>query len=181
MISIDQVLLLQQKVESAVQKIVELKSENDALRRQCSELTNALSEKTELLNSFTADEKKIEDSILGALDRLNKIENSVLSQAGQNAAPKSEAATLPANNTDAEVSKPAPVENPVTVNQNQEQPAKPAVEPQNNSFTENAEAEDNPAEVPSDDVESEDVVAPEFDMDTTSEESEEKEEKFDIF
>lgn len=142
MISIDQVLLLQQKVESAVQKIVELKSENDALRRQCSELTNALSEKTELLNSFTADEKKIEDSILGALDRLNKIENSILSQAGQNAAPKSEAATLPASNTD---------------------------------------AEDNTAEVPSDDIESEDVVTPEFDMNTTSEESEEKEEKFDIF
>ena len=142
MISIDQVLLLQQKVESAVQKIVELKSENDALRRQCSELTNALSEKTELLNSFTADEKKIEDSILGALDRLNKIENSVLSQAGQNVAPKSEAAPLPANNTD---------------------------------------AEDNTAEVPSNDIKSEDVVSPEFDMDTTSEEPEEKEEKFDIF
>lgn len=142
MISIDQVLLLQQKVESAVQKIVELKSENDALRRQCSELTNALSEKTELLNSFTADEKKIEDSILGALDRLNKIENSVLSQAGQNAAPKSEAAPFPTNNTD---------------------------------------AEDNTAEVPSDDIKSEDVIAPEFDMDTTSEEPEEKEEKFDIF
>lgn len=142
MISFDQVLLLQKKVESAVQKIVELKAENDALRNKCSELTNALSEKTELLNSFTADEKKIEDSILGALDRLNKIENSVLSQAGQNAAPKSEAAPLPANNTD---------------------------------------AKDNTAEVPSDDIKSEDVVAPEFDMDTTSEEPEEKEEKFDIF
>lgn len=148
MISIDQVLLLQQKVESAVQKIVELKSENDALRRQCSELTNALSEKTELLNSFTADEKKIEDSILGALDRLNKIENSVLSQAGQNAAPKSEAAPFPTNNTDAE---------------------------------DNTDAKDNTAEVPSDDIKSEDVIAPEFDMDTTSEEPEEKEEKFDIF
>lgn len=148
MISIDQVLLLQQKVESAVQKIVELKSENDALRRQCSELTNALSEKTELLNSFTADEKKIEDSILGALDRLNKIENSVLSQAGQNAASKSEAAPLPTNNTDAK---------------------------------DNTDAEDKTAEVPSDDIKSEDVVAPEFDMDTTSEEPEEKEEKFDIF
>ena len=133
MISIDQVLLLQQKVESAVQKIVELKSENDALRRQCSELTNALSEKTELLNSFTADEKKIEDSILGALDRLNKIENSVLSQAGQNTALKSEAAPLPATNN-----------------------------------------------------ESDDVVAPEFDLDVSTDDnsdqdSDEKEEKFDIF
>ena len=133
MISIDQVLLLQQKVESAVQKIVELKSENDALRNKCSELTNALSEKSELLASFTADEKKIEDSILGALDRLNKIENSVLSQAGQNTALKSEAAPLPATNN-----------------------------------------------------ESDDVVAPEFDLDVSTDDnsdqdSDEKEEKFDIF
>ncbi len=133
MISIDQVLLLQQKVESAVQKIVELKAENDALRNKCSELTNALSEKSELLASFTADEKKIEDSILGALDRLNKIENSVLSQAGQNTALKSEAAPLPATNN-----------------------------------------------------ESDDVVAPEFDLDVSTDDnsdqdSDEKEEKFDIF
>lgn len=133
MISIDQVLLLQQKVESAVQKIVELKAENDALRNKCSELTNALSEKSELLASFTADEKKIEDSILGALDRLNKIENSVLSQAGQNTAPKSEAAPLPATNN-----------------------------------------------------KSDDVAAPEFDLDVSTDDnsdqdSDEKEEKFDIF
>ena len=83
MISFDQVLLLQKKVESAVQKIVELKSENDALRSKCSELTNALSEKTELLESFYADEKKIESSIMDALDRLNSIENSVVSQGVQ--------------------------------------------------------------------------------------------------
>ncbi|MGN0740865.1 MAG: cell division protein ZapB [Treponema sp.] len=83
MISFDQVLLLQKKVESAVQKIVELKSENDALRSKCSELTNALSEKTELLENFYADEKKIESSIMNALDRLNSIENSVVSQGGQ--------------------------------------------------------------------------------------------------
>lgn len=133
MISIDQVLLLQQKVESAVQKIVELKAENDALRNKCSELTNALSEKSELLASFTADEKKIEDSILGALDRLNKIENSVLSQAGQNTASKSEADPLPTTNN-----------------------------------------------------ESDDVAAPEFDLDVSTDDnsdqdSDEKEEKFDIF
>lgn len=85
MVSIDQVLLLQKKVESAVQKIVQLKAENDALRSKCSELTNALSEKSELLASFTADEKKIEDSILGALDRLNTIENNLLDKAGQKA------------------------------------------------------------------------------------------------
>ena len=82
MISFDQVLLLQKKVESAVQKIVELKTENDALRSKCSELTNALSEKTELLNSFTADEQKIETSIKDALNQLNSIENTIVNQSG---------------------------------------------------------------------------------------------------
>lgn len=81
MISFDQVLLLQEKVESAVQKIVELKSENDALRSKCSELTNALSEKTELLETLNADEQKIERSIINALDKLNTIENSIANQA----------------------------------------------------------------------------------------------------
>ena len=133
MISIDQVLLLQQKVESAVQKIVELKAENDALRTKCSELTNALSSKTEQLSTIEVDQNQIEDSILGALDRLNKIENSVLSQAGQNTALKSEAAPLPATNN-----------------------------------------------------ESDDVAAPEFDLDVSTDDnsdqdSDEKEEKFDIF
>lgn len=159
MISIDQVLLLQQKVESAVQKIVELKAENDALRNKCSELTNALSEKSELLASFTADEKKIEDSILGALDRLNKIENSVISQAGQNAAPKSEAAPLPAANT---------VSN--------------AAEITNTEKSESVESQSSSDEETSDD----EVSAPEFDLDVSQEndseqDSEEKEEKFDIF
>lgn len=159
MISIDQVLLLQQKVESAVQKIVQLKAENDALRSKCSELTNALSEKTELLNSFTADEKKIEDSILGALDRLNKIENSVLSQAGQNTAPKSEAAPLPAANT---------VSN--------------AAEITNTEKSESVESQSSSDE----DKSNEEVSAPEFDLDVSQEndseqDSEEKEEKFDIF
>ena len=83
MISIEQVLLLQQKVESAVAKIAQLKAENDALRTKCSELTNALSEKTELLFSFEADEKRIEDGILQALDKLNSVENSLLNSANQ--------------------------------------------------------------------------------------------------
>lgn len=78
MISVDTILLLQQKVESAVQKIEQLKSENDALRAERSELTKALSEKTELLSRFSADEKKIEDGILGALTRLDAVENAII-------------------------------------------------------------------------------------------------------
>lgn len=81
MISVDTICLLQKKVESAVQKIEQLKSENDALRTQCSELTNALSEKTELLSNFMADEKKIESAIMSALGRLDSVENALLDNA----------------------------------------------------------------------------------------------------
>lgn len=88
MISVDQIYLLQEKVESAVQKIGQLKSENDALRTKCSELTNALSEKTELLSNFMADEKKIESGIMSALNRLDEVENALLDNAA--CAPKAE-------------------------------------------------------------------------------------------
>ena len=83
MISLDQILLLEQRVESAVAKIAQLQAENDALRSKCSELTNALSSKSEQLSTFESDQNKIESGILKALDRLNSIENSVLKAAGQ--------------------------------------------------------------------------------------------------
>ncbi len=85
MISLDQVLLLQNKVETAVAKISELngivaqlKAENDALRSKCAELTNSLSEKTELISDFEVEQNKIEQGILSALSRLDTVENSVL-------------------------------------------------------------------------------------------------------
>lgn len=78
MISLDQILLLERKVESAVEKISQLQSENDALRTKCAELTNALADKSERLSSIEQDQSKIENGILKALDRLNSIENSVL-------------------------------------------------------------------------------------------------------
>ena len=78
MISLEQILLLEKKVESAVAKIAQLQAENDALRTKCSELTNALSSKSEQLSSFENDQNKIESGILKALDRLSSIENTVL-------------------------------------------------------------------------------------------------------
>ena len=83
MISLDQVYLLEQKVESAVAKIQQLQAENDALRSKCTELTNALSAKSEQLSSFESDQSQIENGIKKALDRLNFIENSVLKTAVQ--------------------------------------------------------------------------------------------------
>ena len=83
MISLDQVYLLEQKVESAVAKIQQLQAENDALRSKCDELTNALSAKSEQLSNFESDQDQIETGIKKALDRLNSIENSVLKTAAQ--------------------------------------------------------------------------------------------------
>ncbi len=83
MVSLNQVYLLEQKVESAVAKIQQLQAENDALRSKCSELTNALSAKSEQLSNFESDQSQIEDGIKKALDRLNSIENSVLKTASQ--------------------------------------------------------------------------------------------------
>lgn len=92
MISLDQVLLLQNKVETAVAKISELngkvaqlKAENDALRSKCAELTNSLSEKTELISDFEVEQNKIEQGILSALSRLDTVENSVLTSSGGSA------------------------------------------------------------------------------------------------
>lgn len=81
--TLDQVLLLEQKVESAVEKIQQLQAENDALRKKCDELTNALSAKSEQLSSFETDSSRIETGIQKALDRLNSIEDSILKSEGQ--------------------------------------------------------------------------------------------------
>ncbi len=93
MISLDQVYLLEQKVESAVEKIQQLQAENDALRKKCDELTNALSAKSEQLSSFETDSSRIETGIQKALDRLNSIEDSILKSEGQ--------VQIPSNKSDA--------------------------------------------------------------------------------
>ena len=78
MTTLDQVRLLEEKVEGAVSTIQQLQAENDALRKKCTELTNALSSKTEQLSTFSNDKTEIEDGIKKALDRLSLIENSVI-------------------------------------------------------------------------------------------------------
>ena len=81
MISLDQVKLLEQKVESAVAKIQQLQAENDALRTKVTELTNAVSAKSEQLSSFESEQDQIESGIKKALARLSSIENTVLKTA----------------------------------------------------------------------------------------------------
>lgn len=82
MISFDQVLLLEERVESAVKKIEQLNAENAALRAKVAELSNALNAKSEQFSSFQSDQSKIEEGILKALSRLNAVENVVLQASG---------------------------------------------------------------------------------------------------
>ncbi len=130
MISLDQVYLLEQKVESAVEKIQQLQAENDALRNKCTELTNALSAKSEQLSNFESDQSQIETGIKNALDRLNSIENSVLktatqnTQAAQAAKPAEQAVVEPKAATPVQ-SAPAPAPQAVEA-----APAEPASAPQ---------------------------------------------------
>jgi hypothetical protein len=125
MISLDQVLLLEEKVESAVAKIAQLNAENAALRSKCAELTNALSAKTEQFSNFQSDQGKIEAGILKALERLDSVENAI-HQAGSTAAnpgPVNQApqAASPAPQQSAPVQQAAPAA-PV-----QEKPVQPPV------------------------------------------------------
>lgn len=115
MISLDQVYLLEEKVESAVAKIQQLQAENDALRRKCSELTNALSSKTEQLNTFSVDQTQIEQGIRKALDRLNSIENQILKGVDQvsSSAVKPVEANTNAAVIETIIGSPAPKANPV--------------------------------------------------------------------
>ena len=71
MISLDQVELLEAKIESAVAIITQLQVENDALRNRVQELSNALSAKSEQLSLCEKDQAIIETGILKALNRLN--------------------------------------------------------------------------------------------------------------
>ena len=151
MISLDQVLLLEEKVESAVAKIQQLEAENDALRNKCSELTNALSAKTEQLASFENEQKTIESGIIKAIDRLNSIENSVLKQTGQSA-PKTAASGLAASaaavatNTVAEEKEtpaPAPTPTPTPTTDVSFDQMTPVESPEEETFDEE-EVIDNP-------------------------------------
>ena len=127
MITLDQVLTLEQKVESAVVKIQQLQAENDALRKQCAELTNALSSKSEQLSSFESNQSQIESGILNALDRLNQIENSVLKVAGQDAVQ---------NQTQPQI-----IQNTVTIQNNE-----PILQQTTQSFDTMQEVEKDPSE-----------------------------------
>ena len=59
-------------------QVLQLQSENDALRSKCSELQNSLADKSGLVSSLEAEQNQIEETIRKALDQLDDVENAVL-------------------------------------------------------------------------------------------------------
>ncbi len=78
MLSLEQIQLIQQKVEKVIAKINVLEQENAKLSLQNDELVKQNNELTSKIASFEADQTKIEQGLLHALERLNSVENSVL-------------------------------------------------------------------------------------------------------
>lgn len=78
MITLDQVQLLEKKVETIVSKINDLQRQNSALQEKNRELIEKNSLLMQKISTFEADQNRIEQGILNALDRLNSMENSVL-------------------------------------------------------------------------------------------------------
>ena len=83
MLNLDQVRLLENRVEKAVGKIQSLTTENTHLRSQLSGMQARVGELEGLVRSFKDDQGRIEEGILNALDRLSAFEDSVF-----NAEPK---------------------------------------------------------------------------------------------
>jgi hypothetical protein len=77
MLSLDQVRLLENRVQKAVGKITSLTDENARLRAQLTGLQTRVNELEGLVRSFKDDQGRIEEGILSALDRLSAFEDSV--------------------------------------------------------------------------------------------------------
>jgi hypothetical protein len=78
MITLDQVQLLEKKVEAIVSKMNDLQRQNVALQEKNRDLIEKNSLLMQEISSFEADQNRIEQGILNALDRLNSMENSAL-------------------------------------------------------------------------------------------------------
>lgn len=77
MISLDQVRLLEQKVESMLALFSRLKSEKSALEKENGELKAELETLKAKCGRFEQDEAKLEQGILSVLNRLNDMEDAV--------------------------------------------------------------------------------------------------------
>jgi len=79
MISLNQIRLLEQKIESILDLVAVLQSEKAVLENQNAKLKAEVQELVAKCGRFEQDEEKIEQGILSVLNRLNNMEDAVQS------------------------------------------------------------------------------------------------------
>jgi chromosome segregation ATPase len=77
MLSLEQVKLLNTKVERAIEYVRQLNEENAVLKTKLENNQKRLDELEVLITRFKEEQGRIEDGILSALDRLNQFETAV--------------------------------------------------------------------------------------------------------
>ncbi len=87
MISLEQIKLLEQKVEQALKKIIVLQNNNATLQTENEELKVEIELLKEQCERLEKDEEKIEQGILNVLDKLNNVEDTVRQAQGAPSTP----------------------------------------------------------------------------------------------
>ncbi|UTC61887.1 hypothetical protein E4O00_02735 [Treponema sp. OMZ 788] len=76
MLNLDQVRLLENKVERAVQMIKSLHTEKDSLKKEIEARDKRIAELEKLIVTFKDDQSKIEEGIINALNQLSAFEDA---------------------------------------------------------------------------------------------------------
>jgi peptidoglycan hydrolase CwlO-like protein len=94
MISLEQIRLLEARINKAVELIRSLKDENKTLRRAVNAAQTRMRELEKLVGDFKSDQQEIEQCILRALENLDRLEEEVTEKKGRKepAAARGEAA-----------------------------------------------------------------------------------------
>jgi chromosome segregation ATPase len=118
MISLEQIRILEQKVNKAVGVVSRLQEENRVLRRTLESSQAKMLELESLVNTFKQDQKEIEKGIVGVLDKLDRLEDEICETDASPPAPtgrqsakkKTETMTVREDEPEEEEKKPSPTQ-----------------------------------------------------------------------
>ena len=88
MISLEQIRLLEARINKAVELIRSLKDENKTLRRAVNAAQTRMRELEKLVGDFKSDQQEIEQCILRALENLDRLEEEVTEKKGRKERPR---------------------------------------------------------------------------------------------
>ena len=97
MITLDQVRLLEQKVENAINKINQLQKENTELKEKCAFLESKANNLNQKVSDFESDQNIIEEGIANVLKRLNSVEDVIKNTTELDTSVVSESSALDSN------------------------------------------------------------------------------------